>query len=83
MGGRGGGGGGGGLLEEGRELSESIEKGKIVMKISFSDNVESSSEKLWKMISADVKINVKKRNERTMVTVSYKFLEEIPLQLEI
>ena len=75
--------GGGGLLEEGRELSESIEKGKIVMKISFSDNVESSSEKLWKMISADVKINVKKRNERTMVTVSYKFLEEIPLQLEI
>ena len=77
------GGGGGGLLEEGRELSESIEKGKIVMKISFSDNVESSSEKLWKMISADVKINVKKRNERTMVTVSYKFLEEIPLQLEI
>ena len=79
MGGR----GGGGSLEEGRELSESIEKGKIVMKISFSDNVESSSEKLWKMISADVKINVKKRNERTMVTVSYKFLEEIPLQLEI
>ena len=78
-----GGGGAGGLLEEGRELSESIEKGKIVMKISFSDNVESSSEKLWKMISADVKINVKKRNERTMVTVSYKFLEEIPLQLEI
>ena len=77
------GGRGGGLLEEGRELSESIEKGKIVMKISFSDNVESSSEKLWKMISADVKINVKKRNERTMVTVSYKFLEEIPLQLEI
>ena len=77
------GGGGGGLLEEGRELSESIEKGKIVMKISFSDNVESSSEKLWKMISADVKLNVKKRNERTMVTVSYKFLEEIPLQLEI
>ena len=71
------------MLEEGRELSESIEKGKIVMKISFSDNVESSSEKLWKMISADVKINVKKRNERTMVTVSYKFLEEIPLQLEI
>ena len=70
-------------MEEGRELSESIEKGKIVMKISFSDNVESSSEKLWKMISADVKINVKKRNERTMVTVSYKFLEEIPLQLEI
>ena len=83
MGGRGGGGGGGGELLEGRELSESIEKGKIVMKISFSDNVESSSEKLWKMISADVKINVKKRNERTMVTVSYKFLEEIPLQLEI
>ena len=73
----------GGSLEEGRELSESIEKGKIVMKISFSDNVESSSEKLWKMISADVKLNVKKRNERTMVTVSYKFLEEIPLQLEI
>ena len=71
------------MLEEGRELSESIEKGKIVMKISFSDNVESSSEKLWKMISADVKINVKTRNERTMVTVSYKFLEEIPLQLEI
>ena len=73
----------GGSLEEGRELSESIEKGKIVMKISFSDNVESSSEKLWKMISADVKIDVKTRNERTMVTVSYKFLEEIPLQLEI
>ena len=52
-------------MEEGRELSESIKKGKIVMKISFSDNVKSSSEKLWKMISADVKINVETRNERT------------------
>ena len=46
------GGGGGG------RLSESVEKGKLLMtKIFFSDNVEWSSKNLSKMISADVKAN--------------------------
>ena len=38
-------------------LSEPVEKGKLVPKIFFSDNVEWSSKNLWKMISADVKAN--------------------------
>ena len=39
-------------------LSESIKKGKFVVKIFFSDYVEWSSENLWKMMSADVKANI-------------------------
>ena len=42
---------------EGGGLSESGKKETFVMKIFFSDNVEWSSENLWKMISADVKAN--------------------------
>ena len=49
------GGGGGGL-------SEAVKKGKFVMKIFFSDNVEWSSKNLWKMISADVKANKTNKN---------------------
>ena len=41
---------------------ESIQKGEFVMKFFFSDNVEWSSENLWKTISADVKTN--KSNEK-------------------
>ena len=40
-------------------LSEFVEKGKIVTKMLFSDNVESSFKKLGKLIPADVKTNVK------------------------
>ena len=41
----------------GRGVSESVKKGKFVMKIFFSDNAEWSFKNLWKMISADVKAN--------------------------
>ena len=43
-------------------LSESVKKGKIMTKIFFSDNIEWSSKNLWKMISADVKANIKQKN---------------------
>ena len=38
-------------------MTESFKKGKFVMKFFFSDNVEWSSENVWKMTSADVKAN--------------------------
>ena len=44
------GGGEGGLIE-------SVKKGTFVTKIVFSDNAEWSFKNLWKMISADVKVN--------------------------
>ena len=42
-------------------LSESVKKGKFVTKIFFSHNVEWSSTNLWKMMSADVKANIKQQ----------------------
>ena len=40
----------------------------------FSDNVESSLKKLWKMISADVRINVKQKEMKKLKAGSYTFL---------
>ena len=51
--------------------SEFVKKGKFVKKIFFSDNVELSSENLWKMMSVDVTATKKTRNKRSsLVTVS-------------
>ena len=47
-----------GALREGK-LSESIKRWKLAMEILFLDNVEWSSKNLWKMMSADVKANIK------------------------
>ena len=66
--GEGGGWGGGG----GQGVSESVKKGKFMTRISFSDNVELSSKNLWKMISADVKANIK-QEIKDLVGVSCKF----------
>ena len=54
-------------------MSESVKKGKFMTRISFSDNVELSSKNLWKMISADVKANIK-QEIKDLVGVSCKFL---------
>ena len=45
----------------------------IRWKILFSDNVEWSSKNLWKMISADVKANIKQQEINDLVAVSYNF----------
>ena len=42
-------------------LSKSIKKGQFIDKNLFSDNVEWSSKNLWKMISVDVKANIKQQ----------------------
>ena len=48
---------------------KSVKKRKFVMKIIFSDDTESSSKKLAKMISADVKANIK---QEVYIIVIYK-----------
>ena len=35
------------------------------------------------MISADVQANIKQQEVKVLVTVSYKFLKEVPSKLEI
>ena len=40
----------------------------------FSDNVVWSSKNYWKMISADVKSNIKEQKIKDLVTASDKFL---------
>ena len=40
----------------------------------FLDNVGWSSKNLWKIVSADVKANIKQQEVKALVTVSYKFL---------
>ena len=55
-------------------LSESVKKGKFATKNLFSDNIEWSSKNLWKMISADVKANIKQLDIKDLVAVPYKFL---------
>ena len=50
---------------DGGEVSESIKKGKFVMKIFFSYNVEWSSKNLWKTISVNVKAIKTTRNKRS------------------
>ena len=47
-----------------------VKKETFVMKIFFSDNVEWSSENLWKMISADVKANKNNKKWNTVWKVS-------------
>ena len=51
-----------------------------MMKVFFSDNVEWSSESLWKMVSADVKTNKtnnnNNNNKRSSYCTHYKFLSE-------
>ena len=42
-------------------LSKSIKKGQFIHKNLFSDNVEWSSKNLWKMVSVDVKANIKQQ----------------------
>ena len=42
-------------------LSESVKKGKFMTKIFFPNNVEWSSKNWQKMISADVKANIKQK----------------------
>ena len=45
-------------------FSESVKKGKFVVKIFFSDNAEGSSENLWKMISVALNLNANKNNKK-------------------
>ena len=61
-------GGGGGLSEN------LLKKENSGRKSFFSDNIEWSSKNLWKMISADVKANIKQQEIKDLVGVSYRFL---------
>ena len=57
---------GGGRGEWGRELSESVKKGKFVTKSLVLDNVEKSSKNLWKMTTRS------KRSGNCIFTKFYK-----------
>ena len=48
-------------------LSEFVKKGKFETKIFFSDNDEWSSNNLWKIMSADVKANIKQQEIKNLV----------------
>ena len=61
---------------------ESVKR-KISDENLFSDNAERSSKSLWKMISADVKANVKQQKIKEIEAASYKFLWEVPTKLEM
>ena len=50
------------------DLIEFIKKRKFMTKIFFSDNVEENSKNLWKMMSADVKANMKQHEIKDLVT---------------
>ena len=54
-------------------LSEAVKK-KICDKNLFSNNIEWNSKKLWKIISADAKANIKQQEIKELVAVSYTFL---------
>ena len=57
------------------DLSESIKKRKIHDKnIFFSDNIEWGSRNMWKMMSADVKANVKQYNKQIIEVVSVSYI---------
>ena len=47
---------------------------KLVMLSGFSDNVELSSKNLWKIISADVRANVKQQNKGTGACILQIFI---------
>ena len=53
------------------ESENALEKGNLRQK-SFSDNIEWSSKKLSKMISTDIKTNLK-QEIKELVAVSYNF----------
>ena len=53
------------------DLSQSVKKKKICHKNLFSDNIEWSSNNLWKIISADVKANVKQKEIKELVAVTF------------
>ena len=57
----------------GGRLRESVKLGKFVSKIFFPDVVWSSKNE-WKMISADIKFNIKQREIKDVVTASHKLL---------
>ena len=54
-------------------LSESVKKGKFVTKIFFQIMLNEILKSHMKMISADVKANVKQYEIKYLVAVSYKF----------
>ena len=57
------------------DLSESIKKRKIRDKnIFFSDNIDWGSRNMWKMMSADVKANVKQYNKQIIEVVSVSYI---------
>ena len=57
------------------DLSESIKKRKIRDKnFFFSDNIEWGSRNMWKMMSADVKANVKQYNKQIIEVVSVSYI---------
>ena len=60
-----------------------LKKVKIVAKIFFSDNVEWSLRNFWKIVSSDVKPNVKLQEIKELFPVSFKFLYEVPTKSEI
>ena len=58
----------------GRGVWVNLLKRKIWDKNLFSDNVEWSSKNLWKMMSADVKANIKQQEIKDVVAVSYNLI---------
>ena len=55
-----------------------LKKGKFVTKIFFSYNVEWSSKNLWKMMSADVKANIKQQEIKYLVAYfKKKYLQNL------
>ena len=61
-------------LGKGASTKISVMKGNFVTKVFFSDNVESSYKNLLEMISPDVKANLKQKEIKELVVVSYKLL---------
>ena len=50
-----------------------VKKENLGWKSFFSDNIVWSSKNLWKMISADVKADIKQQEIQYLVVVSYEF----------
>ena len=55
-------------------LIESVKKKNLWQKCFSSDSIVWSSKNQWKMISADVKSNVKQQEIKDLVAASYKLL---------
>ena len=51
-----------------------LKKKNIRDEIFFWDNIEWSCKNLWKIISADVKANIKQQEIKDLMVVSYKSL---------